>query len=167
MWHRCQLWSADRLQQRNGEGAASRGVHHEICRNRLAYAVAVLTAHAGDRPSIWRCQHFRDPTALAQRSVCAAFHPPSHGVLDCRPRRRVTGPTEIAMREGIVTRTLDANIETGPERFLLESREEFVQCALAAEQQPMHMPRLWRSRAECHAPEQRADRSGRRARPRP
>jgi len=49
------------------------------------------------------------------------------------------------MREGIVTRTLDANIETGPERFLLESREEFVQCALAAEQQPMHMPRLWRS----------------------
>jgi hypothetical protein len=75
----------------------------------------------------------------------------SHGALDCRSRRGVTIPTEIALREGIVTRTFDANIETGPERYgsrahkiLLEPREEFVQCALAAEQQRMDVPILRR-----------------------
>jgi hypothetical protein len=75
----------------------------------------------------------------------------SHGVLDCRSRRRLTAPTEIALREGIVTRAFDTNIETGSKRYgsrahkiLLEPREEFVQCALAAEQQPMDVPRLWR-----------------------
>jgi hypothetical protein len=75
----------------------------------------------------------------------------SHGALDCRSRRGVTTPTEIALREGIVTRAFDANIETCPERYgsrahkiLLEPREEFVQCALAAEQQPMDVPSLRR-----------------------
>jgi hypothetical protein len=55
------------------------------------------------------------------------------------------------LREGIVTRAFDANIETGSERYgsrahkiLLEPGEEFVQCALAAEQQPMDVPRLRR-----------------------
>jgi hypothetical protein len=53
--------------------------------------------------------------------------------------------------EGIVTRAFDANIEAGPERYgcrahkiLLEPREEFVQCAGAAEQQPMDVPILRR-----------------------
>src|SRR5450759_4063378 len=72
-------WSADRLQQSESEGAASGGVDDEIRRNRLARAVAVLVAHAGDRFSIWRRQYFLDPTALAQRGVRAVFHPPSHG----------------------------------------------------------------------------------------
>jgi len=35
-------------------------------RNRLARAVVVLVAHAGDRLSIWRRQHFLYPAALAQ-----------------------------------------------------------------------------------------------------
>ena len=78
-------WKADRLQQSEREGAASGGVDDEIRRNRLARAVAVLVAYAGDRPSIWRRQHFQDPAALAQRGVRAAFHPPSHGALDCWP----------------------------------------------------------------------------------
>src|SRR5205085_9547823 len=65
--------------------------------------------------------------------------------------RRVTAPTEIALREGIVTRAFDTNIEAGRERYgsrapkiLLETREEFVQGALAAEQQQMDVPRLRR-----------------------
>jgi hypothetical protein len=78
----------------------------------------------------------------------------SHGVFDGRPRRRITEPTEIASREGIVTRALHANIETDPEpygsrarKILIESREELAQCALATEQQRMGVPRLWRSRS--------------------
>src|SRR4029077_11266088 len=57
-------WSADRLQQSESEGAAAGGVDNEIRRNRLARAVFALVAHAGDRLSIWRCQHFLDPTAM-------------------------------------------------------------------------------------------------------
>ncbi len=55
------------------------------------------------------------------------------------------------MREGIVTRAFDANIETGPERhgsrpreILFESREQLAEGALAAEQKPMDVPRLRR-----------------------
>jgi len=66
----------------------------------------------------------------------------------------VTGPAEIALREGIVARSLHANIETNPERhgsgpreILLESWEQFAERALAAEQQRMHVSRLRRSRA--------------------
>jgi len=79
MWHsrdRCNLvsrqWSADRLQQSESEGAA-RSVDDEIRRNRLARAVAVLVAHAGDRLS------FGDANTSWTRSagaacVRAAFH---------------------------------------------------------------------------------------------
>ena len=62
--------SADRLQQGESEGAASGGVDDEIRRNRLARAVAVLVAHAGDRLSIWRRQHFL--TRQRWRSVMLA-----------------------------------------------------------------------------------------------
>jgi hypothetical protein len=55
------------------------------------------------------------------------------------------------LREGIVSRTLDANIETDPERhgscpceILLETRKQLAEGALAAEQQRMHVPRLRR-----------------------
>ena len=77
--------SADRLQQSEREGAASGSIDDEIRRNRLVRAVAVLVAHAGDRLSIWRRQHFLHPAALAQRDIRAAFHPQSHGALDGRP----------------------------------------------------------------------------------
>ena len=57
------------------------------------------------------------------------------------------------MREGIVARALDADIETDPERHgsrprevLLESWEQLAKGALAAEQQRMHVPRLRRPR---------------------
>ena len=147
-------WPADRLQQSERERAASGGVDHEIRRNCLACAVAVLVPHAGDRFAIWRRQHFLHPAALAQRGVCAAFHPPSHGALDCRSRHGVNKPAEIALWEGIVARPLLANIETGPERhgsrlreILLEPREQLAEGALAAEQQRMRVPRLRRSRA--------------------
>jgi hypothetical protein len=55
------------------------------------------------------------------------------------------------LREGIVTRAFDANIETGPEwhgscprEILFESREQLAEGALAAEQKPMDVPRLRR-----------------------
>ena len=58
------------------------------------------------------------------------------------------------MREGIIARAFNANIETGPERYgsrpreiLFEPREQLAEGALAAEQQRMHVPRLRRSRA--------------------
>jgi hypothetical protein len=78
-------WSAGRLQQIEREGAGSRGVDDEVRRNRLARAIVVLIAHAGNRLSIWRGQQFLDPAMLAQRDVRAAFHPPSHNALDGRP----------------------------------------------------------------------------------
>ena len=60
------------------------------------------------------------------------------------------------MREGIIARAFNANIETGPERYgsrpreiLFEPREQLAEGALAAEQQRMHVPRLRRSRAMC------------------
>jgi hypothetical protein len=53
------------------------------------------------------------------------------------------------LREGIVARALHANNETDPERhgsgpreILLESWEQLAEGALAAEQQPMDVPRL-------------------------
>jgi hypothetical protein len=92
--------------------------------------------------------------SLAQPDICTAFYPMSHGVLDGWPRRRISEPTEIASREGIVTRAFDANIETDLEpygsrarKILLEPQEELAQCALAAEQQRMGVPRLRRSRS--------------------
>ena len=60
------------------------------------------------------------------------------------------------MREGIIARAFNANIETGPERYgsrpreiLFEPREQLAEGALAAEQQRMHVPRLRRPRAMC------------------
>jgi hypothetical protein len=70
-----------------------------------------------------------------------AFYPPSYGALDCRPRRRVAGQAEIALRERIVTRAFDANIETRSNwygsrahKILLEPLEEFIQRTLAADE---------------------------------
>src|SRR6185436_9867371 len=64
---------------------------------------------------------------------------------------RVTGPAEIALRERVVARALNANIETGPERhrsvtheILLETWEQLDEGRLAAEQQRMHVPGLRR-----------------------
>ena len=55
------------------------------------------------------------------------------------------------MREGIVTRAFDANVETSPERhgarpreIPFESREEFAEGALAAKQKAMDVSRLRR-----------------------
>jgi hypothetical protein len=55
------------------------------------------------------------------------------------------------LRKGIVTGAFNANIKTSRERhgprarkIMLEPREEFVQRALPAEQQPMDVPRLGR-----------------------
>jgi len=58
------------------------------------------------------------------------------------------------LREGIVARGLEARIETGlephgsrPCEILLEPREQLAEGALAAGQQPVHMPRLGRASA--------------------
>ena len=55
------------------------------------------------------------------------------------------------MREWIVPRSFDANVETDFQRYgartcetLLEPREQLTQGALAAEQQAMDVPRLGR-----------------------
>ena len=75
-------------------------------------------------------------------------------MLKGRPRHGVTEPTEIALRERIIAGALYPNIETRSERhgscpreILLESREQFAEGALAAEQQRVYVPRLWRPRA--------------------
>src|SRR5207244_5831704 len=93
-----------------------------------------------------------DAAALAQRDAGMALHPAPHGSLDQGPRCRVTAPAEIALREGIVTCSFDADIETGPERhcsrppkILLEAREQLAQRQLSADQQPMDVPRLRRA----------------------
>ena len=77
--------SADRLQQGESGRAASGGVDDKIRSDRLARALAILAAHAGDRLSIWRRPHFRDPAALAQHDVGEAFHPTPHDALDGGP----------------------------------------------------------------------------------
>src|SRR5580698_8760868 len=77
-----------------------------------------------------------------------------HGVLDGRPGRRIAEPTEVASRERIVTRAFGEDIEADREFYgpcarksLLESRKEFIQCALPAEQQRMGVSSLRRSRS--------------------
>src|SRR4051812_22211251 len=137
-------WSTDRLQQSESGAAPSRGIDNEVRRNYLARAAIVLAAHTRDFRSICQHQHFLDPAALPQRGGCAAFNALSHGALDRRPGYRITRPAEIALREGIVTRAFDANIEAGPERhgsrpreIMFESGEEFVEGALAAKQKPV------------------------------
>ena len=104
----------------------------------------VTTAPSGDANTSLTRQRWRNV-------VVARLSTLSHGALDRRPGRRVTRPAEIALREGIVTRAFDANIETGPERhgsrpreILFESREQLAEGALAAEQKPMDVPRLRR-----------------------
>ena len=57
-------WSADRLQQTEGRGAASRGIDDEVRRNCLAGTVAILETHGSDRLIGWRPQHFLHPASL-------------------------------------------------------------------------------------------------------
>jgi hypothetical protein len=69
------------------------------------------------------------------------------------PGHGVTDPTEIALRKGIVTRHLGAQVETYPQlhcsgfdQILLEGREEIAERTLATTEQAMHVLRLW-----CHS----------------
>ena len=61
------------------------GVDDEVGRHRLAGAVLVLRAHAGDHRPIGRCQHFHDPAALSQCDIGLALDPPSQRALDRWP----------------------------------------------------------------------------------
>src|SRR4029077_16856478 len=73
----------------------------------------------------------------------------SNHQLNQRPGHRIGDPTEIALREGIVTRDLDTNVETDPERrrsgrgeVLFKAGKQLAERALTAAEERMHVPRL-------------------------
>ena len=74
--------------------------------------------------------------------------------LNQRPGHRIGDPTEIALREGIVTRDLGTNAETDPERhrsgpgkILLKAGKEFTKSALTPAEEGMHVLGLSRPRS--------------------
>jgi len=91
-----------------------------------------------------------------------SLYAPSHDRLDQWPRHRIGDPSEIPPWKRIVARGLDPNIETDPQwhcagrrEVVLKPREEITERALAAAEQPMHVPRL-----RCPASVRRVERKG-------
>src|SRR5262245_45359352 len=148
------LSHAYRFKESRGEIAAPRGVDDQICRKRFALPVTVLKVDCGHPRAVW-CRHDgSSATMLTDGDVGMSLDAPSHDRFDQWPRHRIGDPSEIPPRKRIVTRGLDPNIKTDPQRHragrrevLLNAREEICERALAAAKQPMHVRRLRRPAA--------------------
>jgi len=124
------------------ETAASGGVHDQLRRQDLASPADVLEPDGDDRCTI-RCSHdVLSAAAIAERDVGVLPYAPSPGAFDQRSGHRISDPPEVALGERIITGSLDADVETDPQRHrtsrgevLLKSWKEIAERALTAAEQ--------------------------------
>lgn len=107
---------------------------------------AFSKADCDDCRAIRRGHEVAHPATRTQGYVGLPFHTPAHHKLDQWAGHRISDKAEIALREGIVTRHFDANVEgdtrrhrPGAREILFEAGKQPAERALATGQQPMNV----------------------------
>ena len=142
---------SDGFEQAERRTASSGGINDQIGGQRLALSVGVLKADRDDRRAIRRGYEAAHAATRSQGDVSVSFYAPTHHELDQWAGHRMSNKAEIALRERIVAWHLDATIEgdtkrhrPGASEILFEAGKQLVERALAACQQRMNVPGLWR-----------------------
>ena len=146
------LGRTDRLEEALSQRYAAGRVDDEVRRDTPGRSANVLEPHACDAAIVGGGDHLGDARAMSDFDMRLLFDPPAADALERRARQSELVVSEVALRKGVETGQLDAEVAAKPHpdgaglhEIDLDPREHTVERGMPAREQRVRVARLRRA----------------------